>query len=100
MKTAEVMETSKGQVVQLPDEFRFRTNRVWIRRQGDGVLLEPIKPAQWPEGSSMPSISMTPPSPGPTRARFVADSRDREHQRIQPRSRADAGKLGDLTTRG
>lgn len=49
MKTAEVIETSNGQTVRLPDEFRFETPTVSIRREGDAVILEPLKPAYWPE---------------------------------------------------
>src|SRR6516162_6183804 len=30
MKTAEVVETNKGQAIQLPDEFRFHTSRVSV----------------------------------------------------------------------
>jgi virulence-associated protein VagC len=48
MKTAETIETSDGQAVRLPDDFRFHTKRVAIRRQGDAVILEPLKPATWP----------------------------------------------------
>jgi virulence-associated protein VagC len=50
MKTAAVIETDSGQAVQIPDEFRFQTDRVGVRRQGDAVVLEPLKPATWPEG--------------------------------------------------
>jgi virulence-associated protein VagC len=50
MKTAEVIETGNGQAVRLPDEFRFHTDRVSIRREGEAVVLEPPKPARWPEG--------------------------------------------------
>jgi virulence-associated protein VagC len=35
--------------VPLPEEFRFETPTVSIRRQGDAVILEPVKPGQWPE---------------------------------------------------
>ncbi len=50
MKTAQIMETANGQAIKLPDEFRFTTNIVSIRRQGDAIILEPLKPATWPEG--------------------------------------------------
>jgi virulence-associated protein VagC len=49
MKTIEVLETANGQSVPLPEEFRFGTPTVSIRRQGDAVILEPIKPSHWPE---------------------------------------------------
>ncbi len=50
MKTVEIVETSHGQEVHLPDEFRFTTSTVSIRREGDAVILEPIKPTDWPAG--------------------------------------------------
>jgi virulence-associated protein VagC len=50
MKTVEIVETDKGPAVPLPEEFRFATRTVSIRRDGDAVILEPIKPSRWPEG--------------------------------------------------
>jgi antitoxin VapB len=50
MKTAEIVETSHGQAVRLPEEFRFTTPSVSIRREGEAVILEPVKAAHWPEG--------------------------------------------------
>jgi hypothetical protein len=50
MKTAAVIETTDGQAVQIPDEFRFQTDRVGVRRLGDAIILEPLKPVTWPEG--------------------------------------------------
>jgi antitoxin VapB len=49
MKTVEIVETSNGQAVPLPEEFRFATSTVSIRREGDAVILEPVKSAHWPE---------------------------------------------------
>jgi virulence-associated protein VagC len=49
MKTIEIVETGNGQSVPLPEEFRFETKTVSIRRQGDAVILEPIGPSQWPK---------------------------------------------------
>jgi virulence-associated protein VagC len=49
MKTVEIIETGNGQTVPLPEEFRFETSTISIRRQGDAVILEPIKPTQWPD---------------------------------------------------
>jgi virulence-associated protein VagC len=49
-KTAEVLDTAKGQAVLLPAEFRFDTEWVAIRRDGDSVILEPLKPTRWPPG--------------------------------------------------
>ena len=50
MKTVEIVQTSHGQEVHLPDEFRFATSTVSIRREGDAVILEPVKAADWPAG--------------------------------------------------
>ena len=49
MTTVQIIETNQGQAVPLPEEFRFTTPTVSIRREGDAVILEPVKPAHWPE---------------------------------------------------
>ncbi len=49
MKTIEIVETGNGQSVPLPEEFRFRTKTISIRRQGDAVILEPIASSHWPK---------------------------------------------------
>ncbi len=49
MKTVEIEDTEQGQTVHLPDEFRFASRTVSIRRDGEAVILEPIGPAQWPQ---------------------------------------------------
>jgi virulence-associated protein VagC len=49
MKTVKLLETSIGQTVPLPEEFRFATPTVSIRREGDAVILEPTKPTSWPD---------------------------------------------------
>ncbi|MFO0969381.1 MAG: hypothetical protein U0793_27815 [Gemmataceae bacterium] len=43
VKTAEIVETSQGQPVRIPDEFRFNAKSVSIRREGDAVVLEAVK---------------------------------------------------------
>ena len=48
MKTVEIIETASGQTVPLPEEFHFKTPTISIRRQGDAVILEPLKAAPWP----------------------------------------------------
>ena len=74
MKTAEIIEMNDGQAVRLPEDFRFHANRVAIRRQGDGVILEPLKPATWPTnffaaihiddpGFARPDQGSMPPAP-------------------------------------
>ncbi|HEY7200332.1 MAG TPA: AbrB/MazE/SpoVT family DNA-binding domain-containing protein [Candidatus Dormibacteraeota bacterium] len=39
---ARLFWNGRSQAVRLPQEFRFRGDRVRIRRMGRGVLLEPI----------------------------------------------------------
>ena len=48
MKTAEVIELQGPQAVKLRDDFRVDGESVWIGRQGDAVILQPMKKAQWP----------------------------------------------------
>ena len=38
-----------GQAVRLPHGFEFSADEVAIRRDGEAVILEPIKLATWPE---------------------------------------------------
>ncbi len=45
MATAKVFWSGRSQAVRLPKEFRFEGAEVQIRRQGRGVILEPIQPA-------------------------------------------------------
>ena len=40
----------RSQAVRLPREFRLPGRLANIRRWGDGILLEPIKPSKWPKG--------------------------------------------------
>jgi len=42
MDTARVFRPGRSQAVLLPDEFRFATDAVRIRRHGDAVILEPL----------------------------------------------------------
>lgn len=50
MDIAEIVRTNGAQLVRLPEQFHLTGNAVSIRRQGDGLVLEPIKPATWPPG--------------------------------------------------
>jgi virulence-associated protein VagC len=47
---AEILHIGGGQAVRLPEEFQFNAESVSIRREGESVILEPVKPAIWPEG--------------------------------------------------
>ena len=38
--------TNRSQAVRLPKEFQFKTSEVFIRKQGDDVILSP-RPNDW-----------------------------------------------------
>jgi antitoxin VapB len=42
--------SGRSQAVRLPAEFRFEGDEVAVRREGDAVILEPVKQGGWPEG--------------------------------------------------
>ena len=42
MDTAKIFWSGRSQAVRLPKQFRFDTDEVRIRRQGNRVILEPI----------------------------------------------------------
>ena len=46
---AKLFQNGRSQAVRLPQEFRFEGDRVRVRRQGNGVLLEPVisDASQW-----------------------------------------------------
>ena len=50
MKTAKVFTTGGSQAIRLPKEFRFEGEEVYIRREGNAVILEPKSKRGWPEG--------------------------------------------------
>ena len=41
MKTARLFLNGRSQAVRLPKEFRFEGDEVYIRREGDDVILTP-----------------------------------------------------------
>jgi antitoxin VapB len=45
---AKVFWTGRSQAVRLPKEFRFTSDAVSVRREGNAVILEPID--EWPDG--------------------------------------------------
>ena len=49
MTTTQVVDTGAGQVVRLPHGYEFAAKEVAIRRDGDAVILEPLKNGSWPE---------------------------------------------------
>lgn len=47
-KEAKVFWTGRSQAIRLPKEFRFETETVLVRREGEAVILEPAH--SWPRG--------------------------------------------------
>ena len=45
-KTAKLFTTGRSQAVRLPKAFRFEGSEVFIRQEGDHVILSP-KPESW-----------------------------------------------------
>jgi antitoxin VapB len=50
MKVAKIVRADGSQLVRLPEEFHLEGDTVSIRRQGEAIVLEPVKPATWPPG--------------------------------------------------
>jgi virulence-associated protein VagC len=48
LKSLEVIETSTGQEIHLPTEYRIAATAVTVRWQGDALVLEPVRPDAWP----------------------------------------------------
>lgn len=61
METATVTLEGDRQTVRLPKSVRLPTSTVAVRYEGDAVILEPIKPAAWPE-NFFDSIHISDPS--------------------------------------
>lgn len=47
-RTAKVFMNNRSQAVRLPKEFQFATREVFIRKEGDEVILSP-RPTDWSE---------------------------------------------------
>lgn len=45
-KTAKLFKTGRSQAVRLPKEYRFEGSEVFIRKEGDEVILSE-KPSSW-----------------------------------------------------
>lgn len=45
-RTARVFKNNRNQAVRLPKDFEFKTNEVFIRKEGNDVILSP-KPVDW-----------------------------------------------------
>jgi antitoxin VapB len=47
---ARLFANGRSQAVRLPKAFRFVGAEVFIRRDGDAIILEPIPRQEWPDG--------------------------------------------------
>ncbi|HVW76858.1 MAG TPA: type II toxin-antitoxin system VapB family antitoxin [Alloacidobacterium sp.] len=47
-RTAKIFMNNRSQAVRLPKEFQFKTMEVFIRKQGNDVILSP-RPLDWTE---------------------------------------------------
>jgi antitoxin VapB len=45
-RTAKIFMNNRSQAVRLPKDFQFSTSEVFIRKQGDEVILSP-RPKDW-----------------------------------------------------
>jgi antitoxin VapB len=45
-RTAKIFMSNRSQAVRLPKDFQFSTSEVFIRREGDSVILSP-RPMDW-----------------------------------------------------
>ena len=45
-RTAKIFMTNRGQAVRLPKEYQFSTAEVFIRKEGEDVILSP-RPRDW-----------------------------------------------------
>jgi len=69
MDVAEVVDLDGAQVVKLPSGIHVRASQVSVRREGDSLILSPLKPATWPveffEAIRIDDASFSRPKQGP-----------------------------------
>ena len=46
---AKIFKNGRSQAVRLPKEFRFEGTEGIIRKEGNLVILEPVKKTEWPK---------------------------------------------------
>ena len=46
MQTAKIFMNNRSQAVRIPKEFQFKTKEVFIRREGNDLILSP-RPKDW-----------------------------------------------------
>lgn len=47
MKTAKIFQNGQSQAVRIPKEFRLTGSEVFIKKQGDSILLIPMGDNPW-----------------------------------------------------
>ena len=50
MDTAKLFTTGGSQAVRLPKDYRFEGSEVFIRKEGNLVVLQPKQKRRWPKG--------------------------------------------------
>ncbi len=56
IRTAKIFMNNRSQAVRLPKDFQFNTSEVFIRKQGDEVVLSP-RPSDWSAYLASPGAS-------------------------------------------
>jgi antitoxin VapB len=68
---AKLFSYGRSQAVRLPKEFRFKGDRVKIKREGKRVILEPMERTEWPDHFwelFSPDLDFEVPKPLPSKA--------------------------------
>ncbi len=55
-RTARIFMNNRSQAVRLPKDFQFSTSEVFIRKEGDDVILS-ARPADWSEYLATDSVA-------------------------------------------
>jgi antitoxin VapB len=78
MATAKVFRSGNSQAVRLPRDFRFPpgTDEVAIRRQGERLVLEPLRHEDWPEDFWRAFEGLSPDFERPAQVRQRRESLD------------------------
>ena len=45
MQIAKIFMNGRSQAVRLPKDFRFDCDEVYVRKQGEGIIISPKKPS-------------------------------------------------------
>ena len=86
VKTARVFWSGRSQAVRLPKEFRFDVEEVSIRREGNHVILEPLRVRRDDKGWPLSLWELAGAAPG-----FDLGDRETPHERGDVLAPADEG---------